>query len=558
MKMVKSLLLGSAAGVVAVTMGQAADLPVKAKPVEYVKICSLYGAGFYYMPGTDLCIKVGGWVRAEETYGGNGNMTWGPYNANLNQRATSNDFFRARGYITADVRNQTEYGTVRGYIAVGLNTNDVGLQVTSLVDSANRAYVQWAGMTAGLAVSFFDFYNVPIVQYRGGYLPASDTGDGGWFVWAYTAQFGGGFSATLSSEARRTTQIIDQNAINGTAGAASGNVYATSAGSIVPGSYFNALTGGFPTTAAGSTVLPSGAAALLPGAGAYGGMQMPDIVGNLRVDQAWGAAQVMGALHEVNASYYSCTATGSTNVLGGHPGDAWGWAVGGGLKINMPMFGGGGSTFLGSGGDFFQTQVNYTQGALRYLFNTPNTNWGANNGSQEAYGVLSDCVYGGTVAAGTNTSCQLTTAWGFNASYEHYWVPAWHTSLYGAYYVVQYNALANNMLCSVANVQSSAIPGSAGSLAAGALGTGSAGAAGCNNNWSMWGIGTRTQWDVTKTFYLGVEALYENLHSATNAGTAGAGQGGTLVGYSQGSATGIQSNLGNWSFTLRAHRDFLP
>ena len=65
MKMVKSLLLGSAAGLVAVTAGQAADLPVKAKPVEYVKICSLYGAGFYYMPGTDLCIKIGGWVRAE-------------------------------------------------------------------------------------------------------------------------------------------------------------------------------------------------------------------------------------------------------------------------------------------------------------------------------------------------------------------------------------------------------------------------------------------------------------------------------------------------------------
>ena len=65
MKMVKSLLLGSAAGLVAVTAGQAADLPVKAKPVEYVKVCSLYGAGFYYMPGTDLCIKIGGWVRAE-------------------------------------------------------------------------------------------------------------------------------------------------------------------------------------------------------------------------------------------------------------------------------------------------------------------------------------------------------------------------------------------------------------------------------------------------------------------------------------------------------------
>ncbi|TAK49077.1 MAG: hypothetical protein EPO23_06460, partial [Xanthobacteraceae bacterium] len=48
MKMIKSLLLGSAAGLVAIAGAQAADLPVKAKAVEYVKVCSLYGAGFYY------------------------------------------------------------------------------------------------------------------------------------------------------------------------------------------------------------------------------------------------------------------------------------------------------------------------------------------------------------------------------------------------------------------------------------------------------------------------------------------------------------------------------
>ena len=65
MKMVKSLLLGSAAGLMAVAGAQAADLPVKAAPVEYVKICSLYGAGFYYLPGTDICVKIGGYVRGQ-------------------------------------------------------------------------------------------------------------------------------------------------------------------------------------------------------------------------------------------------------------------------------------------------------------------------------------------------------------------------------------------------------------------------------------------------------------------------------------------------------------
>ena len=61
MKMVKSLILGSAAGLIAMSGAQAADLPVKAKAVEYVRICSLYGAGFFYIPGTDTCIKLGGY-----------------------------------------------------------------------------------------------------------------------------------------------------------------------------------------------------------------------------------------------------------------------------------------------------------------------------------------------------------------------------------------------------------------------------------------------------------------------------------------------------------------
>ena len=119
MTMGKSLLLGTAAGLVTIAGAQAADLPVKAKPVEYVKICSLYGVGFYYIPGTDMCIKIGGWVRAEYGWGNNGNFTWGWANGNVNNRTTNNSDFRARGYITADARNQTEYGTVRGYIAVG-------------------------------------------------------------------------------------------------------------------------------------------------------------------------------------------------------------------------------------------------------------------------------------------------------------------------------------------------------------------------------------------------------------------------------------------------------
>ena len=70
MKMVKSLILGSAAGLVAMSGAQAADLPVKAAAVEYVRICSLYGAGFFYIPGTDTCIKLGGYLRVDTTFNG--------------------------------------------------------------------------------------------------------------------------------------------------------------------------------------------------------------------------------------------------------------------------------------------------------------------------------------------------------------------------------------------------------------------------------------------------------------------------------------------------------
>ena len=70
MTMIKSLILGSAAGLVALSGAQAADLPVKAKAVEYVRICSLYGAGFFYIPGTDTCIKLGGYVRVDTTFNG--------------------------------------------------------------------------------------------------------------------------------------------------------------------------------------------------------------------------------------------------------------------------------------------------------------------------------------------------------------------------------------------------------------------------------------------------------------------------------------------------------
>src|ERR1700712_5141613 len=121
MKMVKSLLLVSAAGLVAVSGAQAADLPVKAKPVEYVKVCSLYGAGFYYIPGTDICMKVGGYVRYQVNAGTGASISTGPFqtanSASFNDRTGVVDVAqRVRAVATFDSRQQTAYGTLRTYM----------------------------------------------------------------------------------------------------------------------------------------------------------------------------------------------------------------------------------------------------------------------------------------------------------------------------------------------------------------------------------------------------------------------------------------------------------
>jgi hypothetical protein len=507
MKMVKSLLLGSAAGLVAVTAGQAADLPVKAKPVEYVKICSLYGAGFYYMPGTDMCIKIGGYVRAEVTDYSNGNMTQGPVQGNINTRATSNFTMRARGYITADAREQTAYGTARAYISVGLATADIGATILPSALGLNRAFIQWAGITAGQTQSFYDFYSSPAMGYRG-YNPSSDTGDPGWWVWAYTAQLGNGITATISAEQRRATQMFDVSAVGvvNSGGSAGG-----------PGS----LTGDLPS-AVSATNAPAG----------YGGNIAPDIVGNLRVDQTWGSAQIMAAAHNDNAPYY-----GTTPGTGG-PSDVWGWVAGAGLRLNFPMI---------AKGDYFQSQVNFTEGALKYVDfagNAPDL-W-YQNGNEFAFGVISDCVYGGTTAAGTNTGCNLTTGWGANAGYEHYWTPQFHESFIGSYMKVEYNTQANANLCVLEGAGN------------GAFGNAAVATAGCNNNWSIISGATRFQYDVTKSLYLGVEFLYQHFDSASMPGGVATATIAALEGTGGASSSTPIKDENNLAVTLRIHKDFLP
>jgi hypothetical protein len=489
MKMVKSLLLGSAAGVVAIAGAQAADLPVKAPPVAYVKICSLYGVGFYYVPGTDMCLKVGGWARYETGTGYNGSFTFEWFDNNSNNRAETNWHQRAKGNITMDARDQTAYGTVRSYIDVGVSTNTTGQnEGAQVANYMNRWFIQWAGFTIGHSTSFYDFYSIGANQY-GVITGSSDTGDGGWTVFGYTAQFGNGLSASLSAESQRYTRLVRD-------------------------------TSTFVFNQQGAN---------------YAAQQMPDVVGNIRVEQAWGSAQIMGAWHEIIPTYYNPAGTDQD----GNPANASGFAVGAGLKLNAP--------FIGMG-DYFQAEVDYTQGASRYSNATALAwDWTAFDGNTFGFGYETDGVFAGNLFAGNTTGIELTTTWAVNAAYTHFWNPAWKSTLFGAYRAVSYPGLANAILCT----------GIGGGNGVGGTGSNAVAAAGCDMDWSTWGVGLRTEWAVSHTFQIGLEVLYAKLQSAStfnnliDAVALGAGTNKPAGPYTV-------SDQDNWSFRFRVNRTFYP
>jgi hypothetical protein len=524
MKMVKSLLLGTTAGLVAVAGAQAADMPVKAAPVQYVKICSLYGDGFYYIPGTDICLKVGGYVRGEYGWNNGVSQTNGPFQGGTSatgsgykDRFDGQDFnMRTRAYAWFDSRQQTEYGTLRTYLQMGVNYDSP--QATSTNFNANRAFVQFAGFTVGTAQSFYDFYSVPASSFWG--TLASDTGDGGWKVFAYTAQYGNGFSATFSMEEPRTMGTADP--VSGVINTNLGNA------GLIPGTI---------------TLDPDRAK-----------QRFPDIVQNWRVDQAWGSAQLMVAAHDVSGGYYAAvgpgglaapctgltagflngTAAGVTtgSEVCGHPADKVGWAVGGGARVNV-----------GTSGDYFQFQTNYTQGAARYVNHTVG---GAIspvqfNGQNFGYGFISDGVFSNATG-----DIQLTTVWGINAAYDHLWTPQLRTSVYMAYNHYEYNNTANTAICNAQTVVAAgAVTFTPLQVAQGA----------CNNNFNWWQLGSRTQYNFTPWFYVGFDVMYQKLESAS----AGAQVLFTPpVGVAVPQAFYTIQNQDNYMVRVRVHRDIVP
>ena len=162
---IKSLLLGSAAALAVVSGAQAADAIVAAEPeaVEYVKVCDAYGTGYFYIPGTETCLKIGGYLRfdvgfgAGDAYDGNNEDDWAAH---------------TRSHVTFTAKSDTEYGTLTSGIV--LETNYRGTDTggdsavsptvgnsTTLGGAGNgtaidEAFISIAGVTVGKFANWWD------------------------------------------------------------------------------------------------------------------------------------------------------------------------------------------------------------------------------------------------------------------------------------------------------------------------------------------------------------------------------------------------------------------
>ncbi|MEP9373821.1 porin [Mesorhizobium sp. KR1-2] len=252
---IKSLLLGSAAALAAVSGAHAADAVVVAEPepVEYVRICDVYGAGFYYLPGTETCVKVGGYIRYDVRAGKGGARglnnvidkldlaraegeladaiaDWeadgsvGP-KPTLREVKTNDTYFkRARAAMQLDARSETELGTLRGYMHINFDWNTVvagGITDTATNLGINHAYIELGGFRIGKTDSLFaTFTNYAGAVIEDDLIPYAGSSYDTHQI-AYTYKGDGGFSAAVAlEEGRGTFYTIDSYAPHVVAGAA--------------------------------------------------------------------------------------------------------------------------------------------------------------------------------------------------------------------------------------------------------------------------------------------------------------------------------------------------
>jgi hypothetical protein len=452
MKRCGSILLGLGTSLTLVGGALGADLPSRqAAPIEYLRICNGYGFGYFSVPGSSVCLKIGGVVRADFYIRPGAPAGVANQNSyNLAGVAYPRDpiQFRNRFYLNTDAVTPTDHGNLRatasirltedslppapfggGKIAVGGLPPGAKAYAGSFQGLSNgqvyidAAYLRWSGITAGIAHSFFDFYThyYEVGAYTVG---VSDQPLG---LLAYTAQFGG-FSATASLEDPTSRRIGNSTAD-------------TTPSDVNPKN---------PATAAYLT---------------YGALNVPDLVGNLRYDGGFGAVQIAGALHEVDSA--PITLAGGALPVGYTPPTVWGGALDAGVKIYLDSLG---------AGDSMATQVSWDRGAADY------TNaWNYYTGTTNLYyRNLNISVPPNDAFVLPDGSIGMSQAIGGFLGYQHYWNPLLRSAVLGSYLQIAEPAAALPISATTENAR-------------------------------LWDVGFNTIWSPVKELDIGAEALYTSL-----------------------------------------------
>ena len=484
------LLLASVASLAATSGTQAADLPVKAKPVEYVKICTLYGAGFYDIPGTDTCIRIGGHIRAEVSFlgRGGGDRNWFVGDGTTTRTRDQDIFFtRSRSYLNVDTRTQTSFGSLRTYSVVRAeHATATGLAGATTAINVDTAFIQWGGFTIGrTTASFFDGpWDFAFKWGSNGSFGWPDSTSGR-FVAAYTHQFGNGVTGAISLEDNKHQKRGNYNGAN-----------------------------------ALSIIGVNG-----PTVDTRGGNTWPEIVAQFRIDKgpAWGlhiSANLMNNHVAYNCGGTSGTTTvaaGGCSELAGNPSDKVGGGVHAVLAIQTPT----------GVNDGFYIGGTWSRGATADAIrnNGVGSGLGIYGGSDGllSYGSITgtyiwDSVYSSTTRTGAGITVgpvgqQLTDAYGASLAFEHGWNTEWRTSVFGGAQFVNYNSTANAILCS------RFAAGSATGTLVNAAVVNVSNTDGCNFDYRIAGAGTRTFWTPVKDLTIGVEFQWSNHHVSHADGT---------------------------------------
>ena len=529
MTLIKSLLLGSAAGIVAVASAQAADLPTKkAAPVEYVKVCNVGGITGWTLPGSDTCVKFSGYITAQVEGGNlNNQYTWGSISGLTSSTAATVLVTNAVTGGTVPVPIGTSItGGITGtspsaiaatpsYILSNSQVNQRVLVAPSTVNSNTKFFRNEFGWTTRANFGFDIASNTAYGPLIGHFDLNSEMGNGfdntgtavyvntGYVTWAgitagkaqsfYSFTGGGDNWANFASPDQKGFNEPDLLAYTASFGGGfSVTIAAQSAGS-------NGGSGGG-TDFGGPNYSNIGVNSLTPSSITYGGMKWPDFVGALHVKQGWGEAQVSGVIHNVNVSangYNSdntavgaiCGLTGTAYCYDEH--NQIGWGVDAGVKINLPSFGAGDDALLTG---------SYTQSAVWYS-GLPDMMWGENgqvNGNgQPMY--MQDAYFNPI----TN-QWSKPTAWSVSALIEHHFTPQFYLDLEGSVGQLKWSNQGGG--CSLFGVGCAIASAAQGSISPSA---------------TTWLVGADLGWNPVNNLNFDLELMYQSTNQSTPNGFLG-------------------------------------